>query len=351
MHLPCTNGFLDPVYMAVPPPISVLLPVRDGAAHISEAIVSIEAQTFTEYEVIAVDDGSTDDSWILLQEWADRDERVKVFKQSPQGIVPALEHARREAAGPYLARMDADDVSESARFELQLELMESDSSLAMCGCAIEYFPIEQVRDGALRYQSWLNAPVTPDEIEKEIFVECPLPHPGFFMRSGAVREVGGYRDLGWPEDYDLLLRIWRSGGRLGKIPAVLLRWREAPTRLSRTDKRYSLDAFRRCKVHHLVCAFPEVANGVLIWGAGRVGKSFGRELARVGVPVVAYAEVNPRKIGQNIHGAPVLSADEALGLDDVFHLASVGQEGVRQMLRGLLSRAGRGELRDFVAVA
>ena len=337
--------------MSASPPISVLLPVRNGVEYLPEAIASIEAQTYSNYEVVAVDDGSSDDSWFVLQDWASRDERVRVFRQEPKGIVPALEFARSEATGAYLARMDADDIADPTRFDLQIQLMQSDSSLAICGCEIEYFPAEKVRDGALRYQSWLNAPATPEEIEKEIFVECPLPHPAFFMRADAIEEVGGYQDLGWPEDYDLLLRVWRSGGRLGKVPAVLMQWREAPERLSRIDKRYSLDAFRRCKVHHLVSAFPSAVNGVLIWGAGRVGKGFSRELAQVGVPVIAYAEVSPRKIGQNIHGAPVLDADEALRLKDVLHLASVGQEGARQTLRNLLSGAGYRERENFVAMA
>ena len=337
--------------MSSPPLISVLLPVRNAAEYLPEAIASIEAQTYSKYEVVAVDDGSSDDSWFVLQEWAGRDERVKVFRRAPAGIVPALEFARSKATGSYLARMDADDIAGPTRFELQIQLMESDSSLVICGCAIEYFPVERVRDGALRYQSWLNTPATPEEIEKELFVECPLAHPAFFMRADAIAEVRGYRDLGWPEDYDLLLRVWRSGGRLGKVPALLMQWRETPQRLSRIDKRYSLDAFRRCKVHHLISAFPSAVHGVLIWGAGRVGKGFGRELARVGVPVMAYAEVNPRKIGQNIHGAPVLDTDEALRLKNVFHLASVGQEGARQTLRNLLSRAGYRELENFVAMA
>ena len=337
--------------MSASPPISVLLPVRNGVEYLPEAIASIEAQTYSNYEVVAVDDGSSDDSWFVLQDWASRDERVRVFRQEPKGIVPALEFARSEATGAYLARMDADDIADPTRFDLQIQLMQSDSSLAICGCEIEYFPTEKVRDGALRYQNWLNAPATPEEIEKEIFVECPLPHPAFFMRADAIEEVGGYQDLGWPEDYDLLLRVWRSGGRLGKVPAVLMQWRESPERLSRIDKRYSLDAFRRCKVHHLVSAFPSAVNGVLIWGAGRVGKGFSRELAQVGVPVIAYAEVSPRKIGQNIHGAPVLDADEALRLKDVLHLASVGQEGARQSLRNLLSKAGYRELENFVAMA
>ena len=110
--------------MSSPPPISVLLPVRNGAEYLPEAITSIEAQTYSKYEVIAVDDGSSDDSWFVLQEWASRDERVKVFRQGPAGIVPALEFARSEATGFYLARMDADDIAGPTRFELQLQLTE-----------------------------------------------------------------------------------------------------------------------------------------------------------------------------------------------------------------------------------
>jgi len=337
--------------MSLLPLISVLLPVRNGEAYLPEAIASIEAQTYRKYEVIAVDDGSTDDSFDLLEQWAERDGRVRVFQQGPEGIVSALELARSQATGFHLARMDADDIASPYRFELQTQLMESDSTLVLCGCEVEYFPKENVKDGALRYQEWLNSPATSEEIAKEVFVECPLAHPAFFMRADAIASVGGYRDLGWPEDYDLLLRVWRSGGRLAKVPAVLMQWRETPQRLSRTNQRYSLDAFRRCKVHHLVSAFPTSARGVVIWGAGRVGKALGREFTRVGVPVVAYADVNPRKIGQNIHGAPVLNADAAVGLSDVFHLASVGQEGARHVLRKLLSRAGYHELKNFVVMA
>mgnify|MGYP000700821426 CR=1 FL=1 len=76
--------------MSSPPPISVLLPVRNGAEYLPEAIASIEAQTYSKYEVVAVDDGSSDDSWFVLQEWAGRDERVKVFRRGRPGLYQHL---------------------------------------------------------------------------------------------------------------------------------------------------------------------------------------------------------------------------------------------------------------------
>lgn len=337
--------------MPASPPVSVLLPVRDGEEHLPEAIASIEEQSFADFEVVAVDDGSTDSTYEILSAWASRDVRVHVLEAEPTGIVGALERARADAKGGYLARMDADDISEPNRFQAQFDLLEARQDLAIVGCGVEYFPRDSVRDGALRYEAWMNTPITPHDIEREIFVECPLAHPAFFMRASAVAEVGGYRDLGWPEDYDLVLRLWRAGGGLGKVPELLLRWREGPNRLSRTDPRYSPDAFRRCRVHHLVRSFPSLSGGVVIWGAGPVGKSLSRALAEEGVPVRAFAEVNPRKIGQEIHDAPVLDTARSLAMTGVFHLGSVGQKGVREQLRDILSGAGLEELKNFVLMA
>ncbi len=337
--------------MTAPPLVSVLLPVRDGAAHLDEAIESIEEQSFVEFEVVAIDDGSMDDTHQKLQEWASRDARVTVIQQAPQGIVAALEVGRGVARGRYLARMDADDVSARTRFARQYEWMESEPKLSICGCWVEYFPREHVHGGARWYEAWMNSITEREEVAREIFVECPIAHPTFFMRAEAVAAVGGYRDRGWPEDYDLVFRLWRAGGGLGVVPEKLLSWREGESRLSRTDPTYSPEAFRRCKVHYLLKAFPGVIEGALIWGAGPVGKALATELVKRGAKVSAFAEVDPRKIGQRIHDVPVLDTARALAERDVLHLGAVGQKGAREQLRSLLSEGGLEELKSFVVMA
>jgi glycosyltransferase involved in cell wall biosynthesis len=337
--------------VAAPPPVSVLLPVRDGAAHLAEAIGSLEQQTFEDFEVIAVDDGSTDETADMLSAWARRDERVRVTRQDAAGIVAALERGRAEASGRYLARMDADDVSEPGRLAEQFALMESDRRVALCGSGVRYFPASEVRDGARRYEEWLNAALTHDDIVRDVFVECPIPHPTFFMRASAIESVGGYRDMGWPEDYDVVLRLWAAGARFAKVRDALLRWREGPARLSRTDARYGPDAFLACKVHFLRGTLLSAGREVVVWGAGPVGKSAARELTGAGTRVRAFVEVDPDKIGQEIHGAPVLDVAAGLALRGVRHLAAVGQPGARGRLRALLSGGGFEELRDFVAIA
>lgn len=337
--------------MRASPPISVLLPVRNGEEHLAEAAASLEAQTDPDFEVLAVDDGSTDSTRDILSEWAARDRRVRLVHQPASGIVAALERGRSEARGDYLARMDADDVCEPDRFASQRALLESDSALAGCGARVRYFPRHHLRDGARRYETWLNGATEREEVARELFVECPLAHPTFFLRAPAVGAVGGYRDRGWPEDYDLVLRLWRRGWGLANVPEVLVHWREGAGRLSRTHPAYAPEAFVACKVHHLRRTLLAGGRPAAVWGAGPVGKAFARALLAAGTPVAAFVEVDPRKIGQEIHGANVLDTPGGLSLGGVLHLAAVGQAGARRTLRGILSGAGLGELRDFVAVA
>ncbi|HEX7091196.1 MAG TPA: glycosyltransferase [Longimicrobiales bacterium] len=372
------------------PRVSVLLPCRNAAAHLPEAIASLEAQTYADFEVLAVDDGSTDATAALLEAWAARDGRVRVLRAPPRGLVPALASALDAAAGELIARMDADDIAEPDRLARQVALLDASPDVVACGTRVRYFPRAAVRDGVRRYEQWLNALTEPEELARDIFVECPIAHPALVVRRAALLAVGGYRDPGWPEDYDLVLRLWAAGGRLANVPAVLLRWRERPDRTSRTDPRYAADAFRRCKVHHLrrtllrappaagaaggdvagpeaVAACPEAAAAgqeapapgsegaparpAVVWGAGPVGKRFARELICQGVPLAAFVDLDPRKIGQQVYGVPVVAPAEIGRFRGALALAAVGSPGARQEIRAALDDAGWREGVDYVAVA
>jgi GT2 family glycosyltransferase len=341
------------------PRVSVLLPVRDGEAHLEQAVRSILAQTYRSLELIAVDDGSRDRTGEILRALGEDDPRVTTISTEPRGIIPALETARSRARGELLARMDADDVSHPERLAKQVGLMDAAPDVVLCGTQVEYFPRRGLKDGARRYESWLNSTHDHRDIERELFVECPLAHPTFLLRAEALENAGGYRDRGWPEDYDLVLRLWRAGGRFGRVPEVLLRWRDGPQRLSRTDERYAPDAFRACKIHHLRQG-PLLLEGgasreVVLCGAGPVGKAMARALMEAGTSVAAFVDLSPRKIGQTIHGAPVLGPEQVPpprsdGSGPVA-LGAVGQVGARAEIRALFGAAGWVEGRDLWMVA
>ena len=332
------------------PRISVLLPCRDAAAFLDEAVASLLAQTFPDFEIIAVDDGSTDDSAERLAAWASRDRRVRVIRRAGGGIVPALNHALAAARGDVVARMDADDVAEQFRFERQLALLDAQPHVAACGTRVRYFPRAAVRDGARRYEAWLNSLHQPADLARDSFVECPIAHPTLMARARALHDVGAWRDVPWPEDYDLILRLLAAGHALANVPEVLLRWRERPDRLSRTDRRYSADAFHRCRAHHLARTVLDRRRAVVI-GAGPVGKAVAGALAAERIAVAAFIDVDPRKIGQTIHGIPVVPRDALARFRGAYALAAVGNERSRNEIRAWLRSLGWLEGEEFCAVA
>jgi glycosyltransferase involved in cell wall biosynthesis len=332
-----------------PTSVSVLIPCRNAEATLDEALASIVAQTLRTFEIIAVDDGSTDSTPQLLNDWAARDARITVVTMPPSGIVTALNTAADTARGELLARMDADDIAEPRRLELQIEHLEANPDIAACGTQIRYVPRSALRDGARRYEEWINGVVTHADMERDLFVECPIPHPSLVMQRHAFEKVDRYRDCGWPEDYDLIMRFWEAGYGLGKVPEVLLNWRERPDRLSRTNPRYGEDAFRQCKAHFI--GRRVAGRPIVVWGAGPVGKAFALALQHEDHEVVAFVDLDPRKIGQTIHGAPVIHPSGIGDYHGTYVLAAVGSEKARTEIRASLRAAGFKEPEDCCAVA
>ena len=338
------------------PDVSVLLPCYNAATTLRDTISSLEAQTLSDFETIAVDDASTDDTRRILEEWAARDPRVRIIPGPGHGIVPALQLACSEARGALLARMDADDISAPERLATQVSLLDREPGLAGCGAHVELFAAGDVGSGYRRYEAWLNAVDSAADVDRNAFIECPIAHPTLVLRRSVMWAVGGYRDEGWPEDYDLVLRVLAAGGRLGNAPgAPLLRWRIRPDRLSLKSTTYSPGSFRRCKVHFLRESFLPGSRVVVVWGAGRVGKPLARELIQQGIEVAGFVDLDPRKIGQTIHGAPVwspaefaLHAEQAARPEDrPYVLAAVGSPGVRAEIRSALVDLDMKELLDF----
>lgn len=347
--------------------MSVVLPVRDGEATLEAALASLRAQTFPRFEVLVVDDHSSDATPRIARAVVHRDGRFRFLRAgtgdgmrrptgaaaapppASAGIVAALRRGFAEARGTYIARMDADDVSHPERLAAQFDLLESRPGLAGCGTGVRYVPTGSVTPRAAEYAAWLNAMTAWESVAASLFVECPLAHPTFMFRAGALAGVGGYRDRGWPEDYDLLLRLWRAGHRFVSVPRVLLDWGDRPGRLSRTHPAYTHAAFRACKVHHLRRSLLVGREGVVVWGAGPTGKSLALEFQRQDMRVRAFIEVDPRKIGQVIHGAPVSEADAAPDFADVLHVGAVARAAGREAVREAAVGAGVGG--DFVAMA
>jgi glycosyltransferase involved in cell wall biosynthesis len=334
-----------------PPPLSVLLPCRDAADHLPQAISGIRMQTFRDFEVVAVNDGSADDTADLLERWAARDDRVRVVHLERVGLPAALQTGSGLCRSALLARADADDVAHPRRFAEQVEFLGSRPEVAAVGTQVRYFPWGAVGWGARRYQTSLNDLTEPEQVARDAFVECPIAHPTLMVRRDAFEKAGGYQTNAWPEDYDLVLRLHTSGARLANVPRVLHFWREGSHRMSRSDPRYAPDAFRRCKIHYLRRSLPDARDSVRLWGAGRVGKDFARALAADGIHIRGFFDIDPRRIGQEIYGALVEDAEAVTRYTDAYLLVAVGAAGARDVIREQLTAAGFEEPSDYCCVA
>jgi glycosyltransferase involved in cell wall biosynthesis len=335
------------------PRVSILLPVRNAAPTLERAINSLLNQTFTDLEIIVAHDNSTDATRAILDEAAHRDDCIRIIDVPPPGgIVAALQVASGAAAGDLLARMDADDFSHPERLAKQVDFLDVHPEIAVVGCRVDIvLGGGRPRAGYRRYQHWINALTQPDAIARERFIESPLPHPSVVMRRDAFDAVGGYRDAGWAEDYDLWLRLIEADHRLGKVPEILLGWTDGAERLSRRDDRYSLANFQRAKAHFLARLPRARDHGVVLWGAGPIGKRMARLLKRESAHVHRFIEVNPRKIGVTIAGVPVIDVDSERADDDALHLAAVGQPGRRGEIRRCAAALNLIEGDDFLCIA
>jgi len=332
------------------PAVSVLMPVRNEAAYLPAALRSIQAQTFNDWELVAVDDGSSDATQVLLAEAAARDRRIRVIRRPGGGLVAALNCGLAACTAPLVARMDGDDISHPRRLERQLSYLATHSGIGLVATGFRHFPRTTLKQGMLDYEAWQNRLTDHTSVMRDRFVESPFVHPSVMVRRELVESVGGYRDCGWAEDYDLWLRLAEAGTHFARLPEQLFFWRDHPERATRTDSLYSIDAFRACKLYYLLKGPLSGKRSLVIAGAGLEGRAWQRLLAGSGVAVTAWIDVDPRKVGRTLHGAPVYGIGHLASLSEIA-LVAIGVRGARDQFRELVAPLGMLEGRDFICVA
>lgn len=333
------------------PLISVLLPFYNAASTLDETLHSIRQQTFTDFELVAVDDGSSDASAAIVRRHADKDARIRLLQPGRQGVVGAMNSAIAAARADIAARMDADDLMAPERLERQYRLLCEQPQLAAVGSQVRLFPEEDIQGGFHEYIRWQNACLTPHDIADEIYVELPIANPSLMFRRAIVLALGGYRDGPFPEDYDMLLRLHQAGHAMAKVPEILLHWRDSGGRLTRTDPRYSREAFARLRTEFLA-RDPRLHGGrpLAICGAGRRTRQRAQLLLDHGFKPVAWIDIDPRKIGNAVHGVPVHPPAWLDRADKPFVLSYVTNHGARDIIAAQLQGMGYRRGRDYLMV-
>lgn len=324
------------------------MPCWNAAETVGECIDSLLAQSYPHWELIAVNDGSTDTTLDILQSYAQRDNRIQVLDLPRVGIVEAPMRGIALAQGTFLARMDADDIAYPERLAKQAHYLSQNPDIALCGTYVSHMGLS-AGEGRERYLDWINTFTTHEGIIRELFVECPIAHPTSMMRREAFDAIGGYKELDWPEDYDLILRFAQAGYRLGVIPELLLYWRHSEGRISMNHQRYSLEKFRRLKRHYLEKMYLAKHHDFYQWGAGAVGKTWLREWENYHPKAVV--DIHPRKIGKIIHDTVVIEPNDLPRPGKSFTVVAVGAPGARLEIRDWFTTRGYRECHDFLFLA
>ena len=322
--------------------ISVLLPARDASATLQEALDGVLVQRGAPpFEVICVDDASTDATPALLAQASRRDARIKVVRGGGRGLVAALNLGLSRCAGGLIARMDADDLVHPDRLRLQADLLERDRALGAAGSLVKCGG-----EGLSRLEAWLNATVTKEQCKNARFVEAPLVHPSTMYRREALG--GGWEDNGWAEDWDLLLRLVEQGWDLAKVPEHLIVWRDSPLRLTRTHAAYGEGQMFRLRAHYLARG-PLSGREFDVWGAGPTGKRLARELEAHGLRPRAFFDVDRKKCVAR--GRPVLREEQLPPPGTALMLCAVGAAGAREEIRAVLEPRSYREGAHFLFAA
>ncbi|MEN8260740.1 MAG: glycosyltransferase [Pseudomonadota bacterium] len=327
--------------------ISVVMPVYNAESTVLQALDSLRAQTFHPLEIIVVNDGSTDGTMELLHQQPD----IMLLDHSHRGIAATLNEGLSAASGDYIARMDADDLCSPTRIEEQASHLDLYKDIGVVGCRVAFGGDREQQAGYATYVDWINSLIESDDIALNRFVESPFAHPSVMFRRELFEKFGAYRDGPFPEDYELWLRWMANGVRCGKVDEELLVWNDPPERLSRTDDRYSIDAFYKIKAEYLSMWLKENNPhhpNVIVWGAGRVTRKRAAVLEQFGVNIVGYVDLKARTLD---NGISVIHHDDIPDPSSCFVLPMVGNRGAREKIRDFLKARGFTEGQNFIFAA
>lgn len=328
------------------PLISILTPFKNTARYLPECLESILSQSYEEWELLAVDDHSTDNSREIIEGFSQKDPRIKVFTNQGAGIIEALRLAFSKSRGSLITRMDSDDVMAADKLrDLSAGLLERGRGHVALG-QVKYFSDQGISDGYARYERWLNGLTSTGDNYSEIYKECVVPSPCFMVYREDLDLCGAFTPDRYPEDYDLTFRFYKHNLKCIPSGKVLHYWRDYPMRTSRTHVHYANNTFLAIKLKYFLELDYDQERPLTLWGAGDKGKFIAKGLLKSQIPFHWICD-NPKKIGCSIYNQEMKDVPFLPSLDRPQSIITVANERSQIEIRDYFKQHHQLPVKDY----
>ncbi len=283
------------------PLISIIMPVKNAGPFLEACLDSIHKQSYKNYELIAINDHSSDNSLEILHNYVHRFARLLVLNNNGLGIIDALKTGYAAQNGQFITRMDADDIMPPKKLEyLHDSLLNAGDGHVATGL-VKYFSEGQLGEGYQKYEAWLNGLTGASNNFNERYKECVIPSPCWMMKKSDFEKIGGFNSITYPEDYDLVFRMFEGGMKVVGVREICHHWRDHSQRASRNDENYADNNFLDLKLNYFLKLDLKPNRQLFLWGAGNKGKYLAKQLIQQNIPFQWICD-NPKKLGKDIYG-------------------------------------------------
>lgn len=328
------------------PLVSILTPFKNTSEFLSECLTSIQKQSYTNWELLIVDDGSTDNSYKIVNTFTKKDKRIKLFTNPGKGIIEALRFAYSKASGIFITRMDSDDIMTPNKLEVLTSLLLKNGKGYLATGLVKYFSKEGISAGYKNYETWLNKLTKAGTNYSEIYKECVIASPCWMLYRTDFKTIEAFKPNRYPEDYDLTFRCYKYGLKVIPCNELLHYWRDYSNRTSRTHKHYAQNYFLDIKLHYFLKLDHNPKKPLVIWGAGFKGKTIAKSLVDQNIPFYWICD-NPNKIGRDIYGQTLLKFDYLKSLKHPQSIVTVANADAQVEIRDYMQQHEMKEMSDY----
>lgn len=329
------------------PLVSIIMAVKDTEPYLPACIDSIINQTYQNWELIAVNDHSTDRTPEILEEYAQKDLRVRVFHSKGNLLIPALQEGQKHVRGTLINRMDSDDKMPDYKLQVLVDKWSKYGKGTVIAGGTEHFVDEgEVGDGFRRYEKWLNDVAKNGRHYEEIYKECVIPSHSWMIHREDFEAVGAFSPEVYPEDYDLCFRFYSAGLNVVGIDTVLHYWRDRSNRISRTWDCYKDNRYFDLKLRYFYQLDRDESRPLLLWGAGKNGKDMAKLLIEKNDQFHWVCD-NKKKIGKHIYDVLMEHYNIIPTLDNPQIMIVVTSSDDKAVIKKQLEEYGKIPVKDY----